>query len=278
MRIDVLGPIEVTDAGQEIRLSGQRQRALLATLVLDLGKVVSVARLIDALWDDSPPPSAVAKIHVHVSRLRQAFGQDVADLLVTSRPGYLLGGSGIGVDLEEFDVITSRGQAARLGGDPFAAAEFFDAALGLWRGHPFADVESALVRAAADGIEERRLLTIEAKAEADLALGRCDVVAAQLRRVLAEYPLRERLRALLMLALYRLGCRADALGLYLAGRQTTIDKLGLEPSVELRRLHQNILTDDPALCRSDAGEALVHTAPASGGKREAGGHAENAAL
>lgn len=190
MRIDVLGPIEVTDAGQTIRLSGQRQRALLATLVLDLGKVISVARLVDALWDDSPPFSAVAKIHVHVSRLRQAFGQDASSLLVTSRPGYLLCGS---------------------------------------------------------GIEERRLLTIEAKAEADLALGRYDVVAAQLRRALAEHPLRERLRALLMLALYRLGCRADALGLYLAGRQATIDKLGLEPSAELRYLHQSILTDDPAL-------------------------------
>jgi DNA-binding SARP family transcriptional activator len=249
MRIDVLGPIEVTDEGQVIRLSGQRQRALLAALVLDLGKVVPVSRLIDTLWDTCPPPSAVPKIHVHVSRLRQAFGPDATRILVTSSPGYML--CGVEVDLAEFDVIVSRARAAHLGGDSLAASDLFAAALDMWRGHPFADVASAPIQSAAEGIEERRLLMIEAKAEADLLLGRSDVVAAQLRGALAEHPLRERLRALLILALYRLGCRADALGLYLAGRQATINELGLEPSVELRRLHQSILTDDPALRHAD---------------------------
>lgn len=245
MRIDVLGPMEVTDGSQAIRLSGQRQRALLAALVLDLGKVVSTSRLIDALWDTCPPPSALSKIHVHVSKLRQAFGPSAASTLVTSPPGYRLCGTEL--DLAEFDLIVSRGRAAHLSGDSLAASEFFATALDMWRGRPFADVASGLIQSAAAGIEERRLLAIEAKAETDLMLGRSDVVAAQLRGALAEHQLRERLRALLMLALYRLGCRADALGLYLAGRQATINELGLEPSVELRRLHQRILNDDPAL-------------------------------
>lgn len=247
MRIDVLGPIEVTAAGQTIRLSGQRQRALLATLVLDLGKVVPIARLVDALWDAAPPPSALPKIHAHVSGLRRAFGEAAAGVLATSPPGYVLHESGIAVDLADFDTIVDRGQVALLDRDPFAASELFGAALTMWRGDPFADVTSALIRSAADGIEERRLLTFEAKAEADLAIGRSDVVAAELRPLLAEHPLRERLRARLMLALYRLGCRADALSLYLNGRQATIDELGLEPSVELRHLHRSILSDDPAL-------------------------------
>ena len=259
MHIRVLGPIDITAGDREIRLAGQRQRALLAALVLDHGKVVPVARLVDALWDGCPPATARTKIHAHVSALRHAFGDHGTEMLTTCAPGYML--RDVDVDLIEFKTLTSRGMAAAASRDPAAASGHLAAALALWRGRPFADVASALITDAAAGIEERRLLTMEAKAEADLALGRPDVVAAQLGEWLGEYPLRERLRALLMLALCRLGCRAEALTLYRDGRQAIVDELGLEPGPELRNLHQRILAEQPGRPAERARPAARPRAP-----------------
>jgi DNA-binding SARP family transcriptional activator len=127
------------------------------------------------------------------------------------------------------------------------ASELFGAGLVLWRGTAFADVTSPLIRSAATALEERRLLAVEAKAEADLALGHNELVLAELPSWLSAHPLRERLRALLILALYRRGCRADALVLHRTGRQVMIEELGLEPGPQLLRLHQLILAGDPIL-------------------------------
>jgi DNA-binding SARP family transcriptional activator len=250
VRIDVLGPIEVTDGDRAIALAGQRQRALLAALVLGHGKVVPVARLVDALWDARPPATARAKIHAHISALRQAIGygpRDAEAPLLTRPPGYLLCSQDLELDLMEFGSLTAQAGQASGSGQQAAASGLLAAALALWRGSAFADVESPQIRAAGRMLEERRMLAIEAKAEADLALGRCEAVVTGLSAALTADPFRERMRALLMVARYRLGCRADALSLYREGHQVMVAELGLEPGPQLRNLQQRILADDPSL-------------------------------
>lgn len=250
MRVRVLGPVETELDGRLIRLAGQRQRALLAALALDHGRVVPVDRLVDALWDTNPPTRARAKIHAHVSALRQAFGQQARQScgpLVTAAPGYILSRQDVELDLTEFESLTITARRAGGSGQPDTASQSFGSALALWRGPAFADVSSPLIRAAAAALEERRLLTVESKAEADLTLGRPDTVVAELSAGLVTHPCRERLRGLLMLAFYRLGCRADALKLYRDGHRLMVAELGLEPGPELRQLHQRILAADASL-------------------------------
>jgi DNA-binding SARP family transcriptional activator len=241
-----LGPLEVTDCGRAIWLAGQRQRALLAALALDKDRVVPVGRLVDVLWDSRPPATARAKVQAHVSALRRTLGCGTG-VIVTRPPGYTLAERGARVDLAEFETLRTLAGAAREAGEWALASQHYAAALALWRGPACADVTSSLIRVAAAALEERRLFAVEAKAEADLVLGRCEAVAADLAVPLAMDPLRERMRALVMQALYRLGCRADALSTYREGRQIMISELGLEPGPQLRRLHQRILADDPAL-------------------------------
>jgi DNA-binding SARP family transcriptional activator len=250
MRINVLGPIEVIAADRVIPLTGQRQRALVAALTLELGKAVAVDRLVDFLWDTRPPPTARAKIQAHVSALRQAIGQDAGETggpLLTRPPGYMLRREAVDLDLAEFESLTVRAADASAAGQPASASDLFATALALWRGSAFADVEAPLIRRAADKLAERRVLGLEAKAEADLVLGRCADVVAELSPSLAAYPFRERMRAMLMLARYRLGCRADALALYREGHRLMVAELGIEPGPQLRGLHQRILADDPVL-------------------------------
>lgn len=249
MRVRVLGPVEAELDGRMIRLAGQRQRALLAALALDHGRVVPVDRLVDTLWDTNPPNRARSKIHSHVSALRQAFGQQAKDCspLATATFGYILSRQDVELDLAEFESLTIRARWAAGHGQPDTASQSFGSALALWRGPAFADVSSLVIRAAAAALEDRRLLAVEAKAEADLALGRPDTVAAELSAGLAMNPCRERLRGLLMLAYYRLGCRTDALKLYRDGHRLMVAELGLEPGPELRQLHQRILAADSSL-------------------------------
>jgi DNA-binding SARP family transcriptional activator len=202
------------------------------------------------LWGADPPRTARTKLYAHVWALREELDRAApgcSALLATSSPGYRLASHGVSVDLAEFKELTARGREALNRRDAQAAAELYRRALQLWRGQPFADVSSAAIAAAAGALGERYLQALEASAEADLALGRCDRVAADLGELLISHPLRERMRALCMLALYRLGSRANALSLYHAGREATIAELGLEPGPSLRRLQQQILLDEPAL-------------------------------
>jgi DNA-binding SARP family transcriptional activator len=250
IRIDVLGPLEIIVNDRPIQLSGQRQRALLAALAMAMGKAVAVDSLVEVLWDTTPPVTARAKVQSHVSGLRAAIGHDVGGLegpLLTRPPGYSLRSDGVELDLATFDTLTAQAEKAAGAGHPAAAAELLGSALALWRGNAFADVESLLIRSSAAKLEERRLLAMEAKAEADIVLGRCNRVVAELSTWLDVYPFRERMRAMLMLALYRVGCRADALGRYRDGHQIMVAELGLEPGPHLRMLHRRILADDPAL-------------------------------
>ena len=255
VRIRLLGSVDVAVDGRHVRLAGERQRALVAMLALEKGNVVQVARLLDLLWDGAPPPSARTKLQGHVSAIRRQIAGQCADeaglnsmatdgFLLTCSSGYVLRSDGVELDLDEFNDLATYAWRALEGGQWRAASDVFGRALEIWRGPALGDISLPWVRRIAETVGERRLLVLEAKAEADLALGRDSVVAADLLWWVNENPLRERLRALLMLALYRCGCRADALGVYRSGREAIIAGLGLEPGSELQRLHQRMLVDD----------------------------------
>jgi DNA-binding SARP family transcriptional activator len=250
VHVRVLGSIEAARDGQAVRLAGQGQRAVLGALALEHGRPVSVDRLAETIWQFGPPATSRTKIQAHVCALRRALGQPArggCGPLLTTGSGYALCRDCVRLDLAEFDALTAQGRGALAAGEPGPAARLFADALALWRGSAFADAVSPALRSAAGPLEERRVLAVEAKAEADLALGYPEVVVAELSPWLVAMPLRELLRGQLMLALYRLGCRADALNIYRAGHRVMIAEVGLEPGPQLRSLHQRLLTDDPAL-------------------------------
>src|SRR5438067_3219183 len=231
MEFRILGPLEVIENGRTVDLGGQKQRALLAMLLLHANEVVSSDRLIDALWEDDPPETAPKALQVHVSQLRKLVG---ADRIETRAPGYVLRVRPDELDLSRFAALRAAGSAGE--------------ALELWRGQPLADF--TYVRFAQSDIARLRELQLacrEERIEADLAAGRHAEVVGELEALVSELPLRERLRGQLMLALYRSGRQAEALAQYQQARQALVDELGIEPSRELREVHQAILNQDPAL-------------------------------
>jgi DNA-binding SARP family transcriptional activator/streptogramin lyase len=240
MEYRILGPLEVGDDGRQIAITGSKQRALLAILLLHANEVVSRERLIDELWDTSPPETAPAALQVHVSQLRKALGHDA---IVTRAPGYLVRVEDGELDLDRFEQLVedARGKTAP------EAAETLREALRVWRGPPLADVDDAVARPERGQLEEQRLSALERRIEAELELGLHAELVPELEALVRADPLRERRRAQLMLALYRSGRQADALDVYSKGRRHLADELGLEPGEELRRLEKAILEHDPAL-------------------------------
>jgi DNA-binding SARP family transcriptional activator len=251
MRINVLGPLEVRNGGRVVMLAGMKQRVFLSSLALSPRTAVPVSVLIDMLWGGAPPSTARAKIHAHVSELRKTLGaggngQPPGWPVVTCQGGYQLS-DGIDLDIWEFELNSSQArQACRLG-QCREASGLFARAISVWRGPALADVDSDAIQAAASALNEGRLLAIEGKAEVDLQLGWYDEVVAELAPVAAANPLRERLRCTLMLALYRRGCRNEALAVYRDSHQAISRDLGLPPGPQLRRLQQLVYRDDPAL-------------------------------
>jgi DNA-binding SARP family transcriptional activator len=231
MEFRLLGPLEVRENGRAIELGAAKQRALLAVLLLNANRVVSTDTLIESLWGERAPETAVKALQVYVSQLRKAIGRD---RIVTRAPGYELV-----VGTDELDL----GRFERL-----VAKEEFGEALRLWRGSPLADfayepfAQSEIAR-----IDELRQACLERRIDADLAAGRHPELVGELEALVRAHPLRERLRAQLMLALYRSGRQADALDAYQAGRALLSDELGLEPDAELKDLQRAILAHDPAL-------------------------------
>jgi DNA-binding SARP family transcriptional activator/tetratricopeptide (TPR) repeat protein len=229
MEFRVLGPLEVVDGGRVLDLGGQKQRALLALLVLDANRPVSRDRLIDALWEDRPTPTAAKALQVYVSQLRKTLGRD---RVVTAPGGYLLRAEADEVDLARFERLHGDGRPHD--------------ALALWRGEPLTEFARAqFAQPDIARLEELHLACLESRVAADLADGR-DVVA-ELEALVREHPLRERLRELLILALYRAGRQADALAAYQDAREALVEELGIEPGKALRDLQQSILRQDPAL-------------------------------
>jgi len=253
MDFRILGPIEAIDGDRPLALGGTKQRALLGMLLLHAGEVVSSDRLIDELWPGERREEAIRALQVAVSRLRRALEPGRAagassQLLVTRPPGYELRAPSDRIDAKRFEELTDEGRRALAAGAAGEAREKLEAALGLWRGSPLADLAyESFCQAEIDRLEDLRVAALEDRIAADLELGRHAELVGELRTLVREQPLRERPRAQLMLALYRSGRQAEALEAFAQARRTLVEELGIEPGRGLRELHQAMLEQDPAL-------------------------------
>jgi DNA-binding SARP family transcriptional activator len=239
----ILGPLEVADAGEPVQLHGQKQRALLALLLLEPNRVVSTDRIIDSLWGEEPPKTAATSLQNFVSQLRKLLGPET---LLTKPPGYELRLEQEQLDFEQFRRLVDEAR----GEPPDARAEKLRRALSLWRGPPLGDLGfESFAQSEIARLEEFRLVVVEDKVEAELEAGRHAELVGELETLAEEHPLRERLRAQLMLALYRAGRQAEALQIYHETRRVLVDELGIDPSPSLQQLHGSILRQDPGLER-----------------------------
>ena len=249
MEIRLLGPLEVAADDRVLELGGGRQRALLVVLALRPNQVVSTDTLIDALWGEAAPPTALKALQGLVSQLRRALAPLGDDVIATRSPGYVLGLEPDSIDAHRFERLATLGRQ-EVDSDPRGAAGTLREALGLWRGEALAEFAyEPFAQTASAHLAEVRLEAFESLFDAELELGRHGEATAELKALVAAHPLRERLRGQLMLALYRSGRQAEALEAYREGRLILDRELGLEPDVELRRLEQAILAQDPALGR-----------------------------
>ena len=252
MEFGLLGPLVVRDGTRTVTVSAPQQRVLLAALLLNAGRVVSLDALAEVLWDGESPAGARSALHSAVQRLRATLGPSGADLIETQPPGYLITLEDAQLDVRAFGMLASRGHAAAEAGRWTEAADQLRQALGLWRGEPLADVESLLLRdREVPPIVDQRLQALATRIDADLQLGRHGEVVAELRQLVAAYPLQEQFHAQLMLSLYRSGRQADALAAFQDVRRVLADELGIDPGPELTVLHQRILAADSELLRPD---------------------------
>jgi DNA-binding SARP family transcriptional activator/WD40 repeat protein len=242
----LLGPLEVVgDGGAELSIGTGRQRALLGLLILRANQLIGSDQLVEALWGQSPPPTAQRMLHNQVFALRQVLGRD--GRLETHGSAYRLNVGPSERDVDRFEELVAAGRAS-METDPERAAETLRQALGLWRGDALSDLAfESFAQTEIARLEERRWAAFEAWGEAELALGRHADLVAELEAAVAAQPLRERLHGQLMLALYRCGRQAEALEAYRAARATLVEEIGVEPSVELRALQAAILAQDAAL-------------------------------
>ena len=253
MEFRILGPLQAWKDGAALPLRGERQRMLLAILLLDANKVVSADRLCEELWHGRPPDSAPTALQGHVLELRKLLEPERVRgspyrVLVTERPGYVLRVEPDDVDLHRFRRLLDEGREALTRQSPRVASRLLRDALALWRGPPLGDLSfGTSLRVEIDALEELRLTALELRIEAELALGRHADLVGELRGLISEQPLRERLRAQLMLALYRSGRQADALAAYRHAREMLVEELGIEPARALQELEHAILMQDPAL-------------------------------
>lgn len=238
----VLGHLEVSANGRPVQLGGARERTVLAMLLLEAGHVIPVERLIDAVWDDDPPVTSRGQIQICISNLRRrilAGGGE--DLIETRRPGYLLRVPAGTLDLHRFEAEVVKGHAALAAGDPAASARILRDALDLWRGPALADVDSTLVQQGVGRINERRLAVLGESLNSGLIAGEQHRLIGELTSLVAQYPLHEHFRALLMIALYTAGRQAEALDAYRKVREVLQGELGIDPGSELRGLHRAML-------------------------------------
>jgi DNA-binding SARP family transcriptional activator len=245
----ILGPLEVVHEETTVSIGRSRERALLALLLLSPNRVVSAERLAEDLWAGSPPEGAIQSLRVFVSRLRKALREAGGDgVLLTKAPGYVVRVEPSALDAARFEALVVEGREQAAQGDHQRAALTLRAALSLWRGPALADVADApLARAEAVRLEESRLAATEERIEADLACGRHGELVAELDALTRAHPLRERLWAQRMIALYRAGRQADALRAYQELRDLLAEELGLEPGSALARLEGAILRHEPEL-------------------------------
>jgi DNA-binding SARP family transcriptional activator/WD40 repeat protein/energy-coupling factor transporter ATP-binding protein EcfA2 len=246
MEFRILGPLEVRADGRSVALGGLKPRAILALLLLHPNEPVNAERLLLALWGRDAPPAALKRLHVHVSRLRKALGD--GELVALTPAGYRVRVRPDELDAERFEQLAEAGRRALAAGEPENAADLLRQALALWRGPAFADLAfESFAQPEIARLGEQRLAAVEARLDADLACDRNAELVAELRGLVAEHPLRERLHGQLMLALYRAGRQADALEAFHHARRSLVEELGVEPSPDLQNLHRAILRHDPSL-------------------------------
>jgi DNA-binding SARP family transcriptional activator len=245
----LLGPLLVADVhGRAIRIPQAKQRVVMATLLLRANTAVSGDQLADALWEEMPPPNALAVVRTYVARLRRTLGQ-AGTRLVRRPAGYAIEVRGPReFDLDELERLRAESREATEAGQWDRVACSSCKALDLWRGTPLEDIPSAVLhRSAAERLDELRLQLATTRIDAELHLGKEHYVVAELRQLAGEHPLREHTQAQLMLAYYRCGRQAEALEVYRKVRASLVGELGVEPGPELRQLHQCILAADPML-------------------------------
>src|SRR5690242_20096963 len=244
-RFRLLGPLEVLVGDDWRAIGAPKWRSVLAALLIHPGQIVSADTLISEVWADEPPARAANLVSIYVLRLRRLIGDTDNAVLVTRAPGYQLRVSTQDTDALLFEALVRDGRRAYGAGDPQAAARLLTEALGLWHGRPLADVPpTPLVEAEAERLSELRLGAAELRITAELVLGGHDEAVAELRRLLADHPLREGLWLLLMRALDGAGRHAEALEVYGQARDAISEQLGVDPGAELRQLHADLLAKD----------------------------------
>jgi DNA-binding SARP family transcriptional activator/ABC-type glycerol-3-phosphate transport system substrate-binding protein len=260
MEFRVLGSLEVVDDGRTVVVASPRERALLALLVIHANRALSWERVLDELWGDEPPASGAKTVAFHVYKLREALERDrrgggAARVIVTEPAGYVLRVDEDAIDARRFERLAAEGREL-LADDARGARDHLRAALALWRGEPFDDLAyEAFVQPEVRRLGDLRLGALEDRIAADLACGAHAAVVGELPGLVAENPLRERMRGQLMTALYRAGRQADALRVYGEGRRVLSEELGIDPSPELQQLEAWILRQDPRLDAPVAGLA-----------------------
>src|SRR5581483_8920045 len=245
----LLGPLQAAEDGRPLQLPPGKPSALLARLLLDANRVVSAETLVEGLWGESPPPSAGKVLQAHVSHLRKLLGRERIE---TRPPGYALRAEPEEIDLRRFERLV---ESAGGTGSPERRAELLRDALALWRGPALAEFrQEPFAAAAARRLAELRLSALERRFEAELELGGHARLVAELEDAVSQEPLREPLRAALMLALYRSGRQAEALARYRDGRRLLVEQLGIEPGPALQDLERAILRQDSSLLQAPAAQ------------------------
>jgi len=252
LRVGVLGPVTVWNGSEELRVGQPRQQAVLGILAMRANRVISRGELVDAVWGQDPPASAEGGIYTYVAGLRRIIeparsARGPGRVLVSSGAGYVLHLVPGQPDAVAFEQHLARARQLRKSGDPVGAADALESALGLWRGVAFAGVPGPFAETERVRLAELRSSAAEERADVLLALGRHEEVIADLTALVTNHPLRERTRGLLMIALYRSGRNAEALRVFADGRRVLTEELGIDPGADLSRIHQQVLTSDPAL-------------------------------
>lgn len=253
MEFRILGPLEVVDGERAVSLGGPKQRALLAILLLHANQVLSSDQIIDQLWGERPPATAIATLQVFVSNLRKALETERAKgaagrIIVTQRPGYMLRVPPEAIDFQRFSRMIEESREALGRGEAETASRTLRHALALWRGDPLADFAyEPFAHHEIARLEELRQSAIEDRIDADLALGMHAELAAEIEALVVRYPLRERLRGQLMIAFYRSGRQADALAAYRDARDILAEELGIDPGPALQALERGILVQDSSI-------------------------------
>ncbi|WP_255431412.1 AfsR/SARP family transcriptional regulator [Amycolatopsis sp. WAC 01416] len=243
-------------------MGAPKQRALLAVLLINANRAVSADQLMAELWGERPPPSAAGLLAGYVWRLRNGLGDPGGRMLSTRAPGYRLVLPSGATDVDEYEGLVAAGRKSLAEGDLSSAVAALTEGLGMWRGTPMADVAMVpSVLAESARLEEARLAVVEARIEAEIGLGGHETLLPELKSMVSQFPLRERLHAHLMVALHRSGQQAEALGAYRDLRRLLVDELGVEPSKPLRELQGRILRDDPLLLEAPRRTTTATAAP-----------------